>query len=108
MINDMKAELERILFHARHILEIQHAVNEESRSASKIEQSALKLLGKRDRKICPECGYLFQGNGWDGIDAHWRAKHEALMPYSEAWPLIRAGLYPRSALERPQDLFRET
>jgi len=108
MINDMKAELERILFHARHILEIQHTVNEESKSAVQIEQSALKLLGKGDRKICPECGYLFQGKGWDGIDTHWRARHETVMPYSEAWPLIRAGLYPRSALERPQDLFRET
>ncbi len=107
MINDMKAELERILFHARRILEIQHTVNEESRSAVQIEHSVLKLLGQGDRKICPECGYLFQGNGWDGIDAHWRARHESVMPYSEAWPLIRAGLYPRSTRERPQDLFRE-
>jgi hypothetical protein len=40
-------------------------------------------------KVCPECGHRFQGNGWDGIDAHWRSKHEAVMPYSEAWPLLR-------------------
>jgi hypothetical protein len=45
--------------------------------------------------ICPECDHQFKENGFDGIDAHWRAKHEHLMPYSEAWPLIRSGAYPR-------------
>jgi hypothetical protein len=42
---------------------------------------------------CPECGHQFQGNGWDGIDAHWRAKHEKRMPYEEAWPLIKSSTY---------------
>jgi len=46
-----------------------------------------------DQKICPECGHRFRGNGYDGIDAHWRAKHEHLMPYAIAWPLIRTGSY---------------
>jgi hypothetical protein len=41
-------------------------------------------------RICPECGHVFQGNGWDGIDAHWRAEHEQVMPYHEFW----AGLCP--------------
>jgi hypothetical protein len=45
--------------------------------------------------ICPECGHRFRGNGFDGIDAHWRSKHEPIMPYSEAWPLIRTGTYSR-------------
>ncbi|MFT4116541.1 hypothetical protein [Bradyrhizobium sp.] len=44
-------------------------------------------------KVCPECQHVFQGNGWDGIDAHWRAKHDHIMPYEEAWPLIRAETY---------------
>ena len=44
-------------------------------------------------KVCPECGHEFQGNGWDGIDAHWRAKHAHVMRYEEAWPLIFAGNY---------------
>ena len=22
------------------------------------------------QKVCPQCGHVFQGNGWDGIDAH--------------------------------------
>jgi hypothetical protein len=47
------------------------------------------------QNICPECGRRFKGNGFDGIDAHWRAKHEHIMPYSKAWPLIRSGTYPR-------------
>jgi hypothetical protein len=46
--------------------------------------------------ICPECGHQFRGNGFDGIDAHWRAKHENILPYSDAWPLIRTGTYRRS------------
>jgi uncharacterized protein (DUF433 family) len=44
-------------------------------------------------KVCPECGHEFQGNGWDGIDAHWGAHHEDIMPYKEAWPLIQSGDY---------------
>jgi hypothetical protein len=47
------------------------------------------------QKVCPECGHTFRGNGFDGIDAHWRAKHEHLMPYREAWPLIKSGAYVR-------------
>jgi hypothetical protein len=47
------------------------------------------------QNICPECGHRFRGNGFDGIDAHWRAKHEHVMPYSQAWPLIKSGTYPR-------------
>jgi hypothetical protein len=44
-------------------------------------------------KVCPECGHEFQGDGWGGIDAHWRAKHAHIMSYEEAWPLISAGEY---------------
>lgn len=46
-----------------------------------------------EKKVCPECGHVFKGNGWDGIDAHWRSKHEDVMPYEEAWPLLRDGRY---------------
>jgi len=51
-------------------------------------------LKKPDAKVCPECGYVFKGNGWDGIDAHWKSKHEDIMPYEEAWPLLKSGTYP--------------
>jgi len=44
-------------------------------------------------EVCPECGHEFQGNGWDGIDAHWRAKHAHLMGYEEASPLISSRKY---------------
>ncbi|HXX22417.1 MAG TPA: hypothetical protein VEO19_04635 [Terriglobia bacterium] len=50
---------------------------------------------KREPKVCPECDHVFKGNGWDGIDAHWRAKHERVIPYNEAWPLIQSGTYKR-------------
>jgi hypothetical protein len=48
-----------------------------------------------ERKICPECGHEFKGNGWDGIDAHWRSQHSHVMRYEEAWPLIQNGQYKR-------------
>lgn len=47
-------------------------------------------------KRCPECGHLFRGKGWGGMDAHWRANHEAIMPYKEAWEIIKAGAKPSS------------
>lgn len=50
------------------------------------------------QKLCPVCGHRFKGRGWDGIDAHWRSKHEATMPYERAWPLIRSGRYGFRAL----------
>ena len=37
-------------------------------------------------RICSECRHEFKGNGWDGIDAHWKSKHEdvmTLMPRSD-------------------------
>ena len=36
-------------------------------------------------RICPECGHTFASrhNNWDGIDAHWKNKHEHVMPYRE-------------------------
>jgi hypothetical protein len=48
-----------------------------------------------DLKICPECDRTFRGKSWGGIDAHWKAKHENLLPYEEAWPLIVTGKYKR-------------
>jgi hypothetical protein len=36
-------------------------------------------------RICPLCGHQFQGNGWDGIDAHWRSQHQGIMTYEQFW-----------------------
>jgi hypothetical protein len=46
-----------------------------------------------DSKTCPECNHVFKGKGWSGMDAHWKARHEHLLRYEEAWPLIEAGKY---------------
>jgi hypothetical protein len=51
----------------------------------------------RAHKMCPECERKFKGNGYDGIDAHWRARHEHIIPYMEAWPLIKSGMYRRKS-----------
>jgi len=61
--------------------------------------SALLSNSTAEQKVCPECGHLFQGNGWDGIDAHWRSKHEDVMPYETAWPLLKHDKYRKDALK---------
>ncbi len=53
-----------------------------------------------DNKACPECGHDFKGNGWEGIDAHWRANHAQIMRYEDAWPLISSGEYRRKSKSR--------
>ena len=39
-------------------------------------------------RICPLCAHQFQGDGWDGIDAHWSSKHEQAMPYQDFWDTL--------------------
>lgn len=45
-------------------------------------------------EICPECGHELP-HGWDGIDSHWRSKHNHVMRYEEAWPLLQSRSYKR-------------
>ncbi|XOV89797.1 MAG: DUF429 domain-containing protein [Pseudomonadota bacterium] len=45
-------------------------------------RSGTPKLGPR---MCPACGHQFRGGNWGGIDAHWRARHEDLMPYEVFW-----------------------
>jgi len=42
---------------------------------------------KLGRRQCPECRQPFRA-GWEGIDAHWRARHEAVMPYEAFWTAL--------------------
>jgi len=46
---------------------------------------------KSGAKVCPECRHEFQGNGWDGIDAHWRSKHESIRPYRDFFDTLCPG-----------------
>jgi hypothetical protein len=57
----------------------------------------LSEAGTRVTRGCPECGHQFQGHGWTGIDAHWKSKHEHVMPYDAAWKSILKGEYCQSA-----------
>ena len=50
-------------------------------------------VAENNQRVCPECSYVFRGNGWDGIDSHWKAKHDHIMPYKDAWTLIKAENY---------------
>lgn len=66
---------------------------EADESEEAFDEKLKRIARAPQGKVCPECGHVFRGNGWDGIDAHWRAKHEDVMPYEEAWPLIKDGRY---------------
>ena len=50
-------------------------------------------------EICPECDHEFP-HGWDGIDSHWKSKHNHIMRYEDAWPLISSGQYKRKKYGR--------
>lgn len=50
-----------------------------------------------DRKVCPECNHVFLHGTWGGIDGHWRAHHEDIMSYEDAWSLIKDGNYKKSS-----------
>src|SRR5215216_1904561 len=48
-------------------------------------------LPKSQPQTCPECHHTFRGNGWDGIDAHWRSNHSAVRSYEEFWNTLCEG-----------------
>lgn len=50
---------------------------------ARFDDSVKKLAKSVEPKVCPECDHVFKGNGWGGIDAHWRSKHEDIMPYEK-------------------------
>ncbi len=54
-----------------------------------------QFSAKIDAKTCPECNHIFQGKGWEGLDAHWNAHHanDTNMSYAVAGPLIQSGEY---------------
>ena len=62
---------------------------------AKTLESVKTLASSKTLKKCPECGHVFQGQGWGGIDAHWRAHHNDIMRYEDAWPLISTAEYQR-------------
>jgi hypothetical protein len=57
-------------------------------------------VGTWTMHTCPECGYAFRGGTWGGVDAHWKAFHDEIMSYREAWPIIRAGGKPSTKIAR--------
>lgn len=87
MPDQNKTQLDRFKEAAREL----EADDDEDRFKERLKKLAKPQ--QSEKKICPECGHVFKGNGWDGIDAHWRSKHEGVMPYEEAWPFLREGKY---------------
>jgi hypothetical protein len=45
---------------------------------------AYKITANKPR-TCPICYHVFKGLGWEGMDAHWKAKHEDIMAYNIFW-----------------------
>lgn len=56
-----------------------------------------KISENNSKFVCPECDHAFKGGSWGGIDAHWKARHEHIMPYKKAWELIRMGKYIKAS-----------
>jgi hypothetical protein len=55
-----------------------------------IERSSTRRLEPGAPRECPACDHVFRGAGWDGIDAHWKAKHDSSdRPYEHFWAGIR-------------------
>ena len=42
-------------------------------------------LPKTPPRVCPECGRVFSGTTWAGIDGHWKSRHNGVMPYEQFW-----------------------
>ena len=59
---------------------------------------------KTGARVCPECGHVFRGNGWDGIDAHWRSRHEAVEPYEQFFASLARSIAEQRRDSRVRDL----
>lgn len=51
-------------------------------------RACLKGVPKSGPRRCPDCGYVFRGSGWDGIDAHWRGRHLDVCSYEQFWSTL--------------------
>lgn len=51
-----------------------------------LEQKTSRRLRHGEARECPECDHVFKGSGWNGIDTHWKARHDReVMPYEGFW-----------------------
>jgi predicted amidophosphoribosyltransferase len=44
---------------------------------------------------------MFKGRGWDGVDAHWKARHAGVMPYAGFWQSLCAAHRAAEPLDCP-------
>jgi hypothetical protein len=89
---------------AREIEADEEKSSEDAAQATK--EGRVQMTTSERPKNCPICRHAFQGNGWDGIDAHWRSKHDDIMPYEQAWPLIQAIDASMDAMSDPEASYR--
>jgi len=68
--------------------------SEPGRPASRPSAPVNPIAKDTAKYICPECGKRFRGNGWLGLDAHWKSRHESIMAYALAKHLVFAGQKP--------------
>jgi hypothetical protein len=51
-----------------------------------LERTSSRRLKPGQPRECPACDHVFKGNGWDGVDAHWKAKHQSdSRSYEQFW-----------------------
>jgi len=59
-----------------------------------VEATSSRRLEPGTPRECPEGDHVFRGKGWDGFDAHWKAKHEGVggaPSYKEVWAGLCSG-----------------
>jgi hypothetical protein len=48
-------------------------------------RACLRRVPITQPRLCPECGHVFAGRNWAGIDGHWQARHTDVMRYDDFW-----------------------
>ena len=60
------------------------------RSASVACRACQKGMPFELPRRCPQCGKVFMGRNWEGIDGHWKANHQDVLPYRVFWDTLCA------------------
>lgn len=48
----------------------------------------INKISKLKPRCCPICHREFKGKGWEGMDAHWKTKHEDIASYKLFWDTL--------------------
>jgi hypothetical protein len=87
LLSALQTEAERVLAAVAEAKQLAQSKKLPACYWCRVEQTSARRLDTGGPRECPACNHVFQGNGWDGIDAHWRAEHARPLgiPYDDFW-----------------------